>query len=58
MAAKRVVEKLEKTIETQNHIIDDLVKENYELKQLLNNDTTHRIQTQYVERFTRIPTAS
>lgn len=53
MAAKRVVEKLQKTIESQNHIIDDLVKENYELKQILQHDKEP--QSNYAERFVRIP---
>lgn len=35
MAAKRVLEKLQKTIDNQNEIINELVQENYELKQCL-----------------------
>ena len=33
MAAKRVLEKMQKTIEDQNYVINELVKENFELKQ-------------------------
>lgn len=35
MAAKRVLEKMQRTIEDQNSIINELVKENHELKQWL-----------------------
>lgn len=42
MAAKLIVEKLKRTIETQNLIIDDLVRENYELKKILHSDDTHQ----------------
>jgi hypothetical protein len=40
MSAKRILDNLEKTIVKQNRVIDELVKENYELKQMLLNYKT------------------